>query len=172
MRVGEDEPGLGHGYRQVDELARLVGVPRRVGVEQDGQAALGGLADHLRDGGIGDVEALGVRVQLEPGGTRGGHPVDLPEGGQAVGRVDRADGVEEAVGVLGELDHRVVAGTGPVQVTAVSDRERGGSADLGAIDQRTVGLGRVGRRDDLAFWIKHRVRVRIDDGAVIHGARP
>jgi hypothetical protein len=35
VRVREDQPGLGHRLHQPDELARLVGVPRRVGVEQD-----------------------------------------------------------------------------------------------------------------------------------------
>jgi len=169
VRVGQDEPGLRHLRRKVHELARLVRVPRRVGVEQHGQPVPGGPAHHPRDGGLRDVEVLGVRVQLEPCRPGGGNPVDLLDGGRAVRRVDRADRVEKAPRVHGELEDRVVAGHRPFQVAAVRDGERGGTADPGTADQGTVCLRWVRLADDLACWVKHRMRVRVDDGAAVHG---
>ena len=168
VRVGEDEPRLGHRHREVHELARLVRVPWRVGVEQHGQPVLGGPAHHPRDGGLREVEFLGVRVQLEPCGSRGGDPVDFLDGGRPVGRVNGADRIEKAPGVHGELEDRVIAGHRPVQVAGVRDGDRGGAADLRTADQGAIRLRRVRLADDLAFWVKHRMRVSVDDGSAVH----
>jgi hypothetical protein len=56
-----------------------------------GQPVLGRLAYHLLDGGVGDVEGLRVGMQLEPGGAGAGNPVNLVQGGRAVGRVVDGD---------------------------------------------------------------------------------
>ena len=64
MRVRENELRVGHRHRQVRELARLVGVPRRVGIEKDGKPIFRGLRHDVGDGGVGHVELLCLRVQL------------------------------------------------------------------------------------------------------------
>ena len=62
MRVRDDQSGPGRLKRELNKLARLIGVEGRVGIKEDRQPPAGRATDDLANRRIGDVELLRVRV--------------------------------------------------------------------------------------------------------------
>jgi len=108
----------------------LPAVVRRLAREQGGGVV-------VQDGrllGVREAEfddgADGVQRMIDRVVAAEHHAVDLPESGQSVGRMNRADGEEEAFGILGERKDRVIAGSGSGQIALVRDGKRCGATDL------------------------------------------